>query len=129
MLTAFAILLPCPDLSGGSAAALVVASVCGGNTHSETVLLLSVGAFALATVVCWYFYGSVCSRYLFGRRADGAFLLLYASSVLVGAVVDCSVLASLSDVLLLVLSLLTLPVIIKSSDRIRALSETCGLID
>ena len=128
-LTAFAILLPQSNISAISAAELVTASLSLAFPKSEWLLLLSVSAFALATVVCWYFYGSVCSRYLFGRAADLVFLLLYAIGVLIGAVFDCSVFASLSDILLLALTLLTLPVIIKSSDRIRTLSELSGLIN
>ena len=129
MLTAFAILLPCGEVTGKSAVALVVDSLSRAFPFSDYVLLLSVSAFALATVVCWYFYGSVCSRYLFGAAGERMFLPIYAIGVLIGAVLDCSFFASLSDILLLLLTLLTLPVIIKSSDRIRALSEQYGLMD
>lgn len=128
-LTAFAILLPNPDPSGISAVELVVSSLSLAFSHSDLLLLVSVGAFALATVVCWYFYGSVCSRYLFGRGADVLFLIAYALATLIGAILDCSHFASVSDVFLLLLTLLTLPVIIKSSDRIRTLSELWGLLD
>ena len=128
-LTAFAILLPSGDLSGKSAAELVTSSLAQIFPRSDAILLLSVSAFALATVVCWYFYGTVCMRYLFGSRGGLAFLALYSLAVVLGAIFDCSVFASLSDLLLLVLTLLTAPVLIKSSDRIRYLSEQSGLVN
>lgn len=128
MLTAFAILLPNPELSAIGGAELVTGSLARAFPYADVILLISVTAFALAAVVCWYYYGSVCSRYLFGARTDRLFFVIYFASVLAGALFDCSVFASLSDVLLLVLSLLTAPVIIKSSDRIKALSEQEGII-
>ena len=128
MLTAIAILLPNPELSSISGAELVVSSLSHAFPYADTVLLVSVTAFALAAVVCWYYYGSVCSRYLFGVRADRLFFAIYCVAVLAGALFDCSVFASLSDVLLLLLALLTAPVIIKSTDRIKTLSELEGII-
>lgn len=127
-ITALAILLPNPEVSGMSGAELITSSLSLAFYGADILLALSVTAFALATVVCWYYYGGVCCRYLFGERSMAFFLPAYAVAVLVGALTDCSVLASLSDILLLALMLLTTPVIIKSSDRIRALSECGGLL-
>ncbi len=128
MLTAFAILLPNPELATVSGAELAVESLSLAFPYADTLLLVSVTAFALAAVVCWYYYGSVCYRYLFGVRKRRLFLPIYFIAVTAGALLDCSVFASLSDVLLLLLALLTAPVIIKSSDRIIALSEREGMI-
>ena len=128
MLTAFAILLPCPELAEASGAELAVDSLSLAFPCADAVLLVSVTAFALAAVVCWYYYGSVCYRYLFGDKGRGLFLPIYFLAVFAGALWDSSVFASLSDVLLLLLALLTAPVIIKSSDRIVALSEQGGII-
>ena len=128
-LSAFAILLPyggsIPDIS---ASELVVSSLSRAFPHSELLLCISVTAFALATVVCWCFYGRVAVRYLFGGDKSGFFMPIYLAAVFVGSFIDCSPLAALSDVLLILLSFLCLPVIIKSSDRIRTLSERDGLI-
>lgn len=125
MLTAFAILLPPRRATGG--AELVIDALSFAFPHSDLLFAASVTAFALATVICWYFYGQVSRAYLTGR-GERVFLVLYLFAVLLGAIVDTGVLAALSDIALLILSLVTAPVIIKSSDRIVALSERYGLI-
>ena len=57
------------------------------------------------------------------------FLFVYLASVSIGCLFDCSGFAAVSDIILLALTILTLPVIIKSSDRLRDLSKLSGLID
>ena len=75
----------------------------------------------------WYFYGRVSLGY-FTYRGGAVFLIVYLISVGVGSLFDCSGFAAIADVILLALTLLSAPVIIKSSDRVRALSELDGLI-
>ena len=127
MLTAFAILLSMREPLGADAAALVVDSLASAFRGSGALLTVSVFAFALSTAVCWYFYGRVSLGY-FTRRGGVGFLSLYLISVGVGGLLDCSGFAAIADVILLALTLLSAPVIIKSSDRVRALSELDGLI-
>jgi len=128
MLTAFAILLPSPELSDVGGAELVVSSMSGAFLGADWLLFLSVFSFALATVACWYYYGTVCMRYLFGGAGVKFFLPIYLLFVLLGAFYDCAVFAALSDVLLLFLTVLVAPVLIKSSGRIKRLSEQYGII-
>jgi len=67
-------------------------------------------------------------RYLFGGAGVKFFLPIYLLFVLLGAFYDCAVFAALSDVLLLFLTVLVAPVLIKSSGRIKRLSEQYGII-
>ena len=121
MLTAFAILLPCRDTA--VSAERLLSTLSSAFFGSEAMFCASVFVFALATAVCWYYYATVSARYLFDKEVTRALLPTYAASLLFGGFLDTSLLAAVSDVLLLLLTLLTAPVIIKSSDRIRALSE------
>lgn len=127
MLTAFAILLSVREPLGTNTASLVVEALSAAYSGGGIMLTVSIFAFALATAVCWYFYGRVALGY-FTHRGGVAFLSLYLLFVGLGSLFDCSGFAALADVILLALTLLTAPVIIKSSDRVRALSELDGLI-
>lgn len=127
-LTALAILTSVSHPIGMSGAQLVATALFSAYPGSDIALTASIAAFALATVVCWYFYGRTALAY-FTSHGRGAYLVSYLAAVMLGALVDCSPLAALSDVLLLLLSLITAPIIIKSSDRVRALSELEGLLD
>lgn len=126
-LTALAILTSVREPLGTASARLVVDALSSAMPGGGYLIALSVATFALATAVCWYFYGRVSLGYLTGRGGE-AFLALYLAFVGLGGVFDCSGFAAVADVLLLVLTLLCAPVIIKSSDRIRALSELRGLL-
>ena len=83
--------------------------------------------FAYSTRVCWYYYGSCAFSYLFGRKSilfSAIFLLLSS----VGAVFDSYIFIRITDVLLFLLSLISLFTLMKNSDRIRLLSERSGLL-
>ena len=127
MLTALTILITVRDPIGTDTAFLVVEALSAAYPGGDVLLTVSVFAFALATAVCWYFYGRVALGY-FTHRGGVAFLAVYLLFVGIGSLFDCSAFAATADVILLVLTFLTVPVIIKSSDRIRTLSELDGLI-
>ena len=105
MLTAFAILLSVREPLGADAAGLVVDSLAVAYPGGDAVLTVSVFAFALATAVCWYFYGRVALGY-FTRRGGAAFLVMYLLFVGIGSLFDCSGFAAVADIILLVLTLL-----------------------
>lgn len=48
------------------------------------ILLFSVIAFALSTVLCWYYYGRVCLEYLFGKRGKILFFTVFTVSFALG---------------------------------------------
>ena len=131
MLTGLSILLSVGDLTGfGGGMELVMYSV--GNLFGEggkIVTLLCVFAFAFATVICWYYYGSESWCALFGKRRRLLFLLIFLFSVFLGCFLDSYLLVTVTDVLMALATALTLTALIKNSDRVRALSESGGVID
>ena len=131
MLTSFSILLSVPDLSsftGGME--LIMYSV--GNMFGvvgKYAVLLCVFAFAFATVICWYYYGSESFSQLFGKKRKAVFLPLFLAFAIYGCFADSYKLVSVTDTLMLFATALTLFALIKNSDRIKALSESGGIID
>jgi AGCS family alanine or glycine:cation symporter len=84
----------------------------------EPLLFASITAFALSTVICWYYYGSVSVRSLVGegKKKFVSFLFapLFLFAVTVGMLFDIPWLIPLTDALLLILTLLTLAAIVKN---------------
>ena len=124
-LTALAILTAVPDpWAYDNGMELVLSSVrLGIGGEYAPLLVLSVISFAYSTVICWYYYGSECMRFAFGGRYGGAFTLLFLTFVFVGVFISEWILVLVADVLLLIMTALTVPTLIKSSDRIVELSE------
>lgn len=124
-LTALAILVAVPDPSAyPTGISLVLASV--GRT-SPMLVILCIAAFAFSTVICWYCYGSRCLRFL-GHRAGAPYLVIFLAATLLGTVFTDRVLITVTDHVLLLLTILTLLAIIKNSDRLVRLSENGGLL-
>ena len=130
MLTGLSILISVPDLSsftGGME--LIMYSV--GNVFGRAgkyAVLFSVFSFALATVICWYYYGSESWSHLFDTRCRWMFLPLFMSFVFSGCFIDSLALVYITDILMSLATFLTLSALIKNSDRILALSESGGVI-
>ena len=130
MLTGLSILLSVPDLSlftGGME--LVMYAV--GNVFGvggKWVVLFSVFAFAFATVICWFYYGSESWSALFGKRKRAVFMPLFLLFVILGCYLDSLLLLSVTDALMLVATLVCLIALIKNSDRITYLSEIGGVL-
>ena len=81
-------------------------------------LLISVLAFALSTVICWYYYGSVCREYLFGRRGEFIYFFLFIISLAAGLFMNFTAAEKISNLILTILTLLTATAIIKGTDKI-----------
>ncbi len=129
-LTAFAVLTAVPrpeEFSNGMSLILTAVGSTLGDGF-ELVLLALVALFAYATVVCWYYYGSVAFRYLSHFRREFLFLPLYLVFVPLGAVLDNRLLVYLTDCSMLALATLTVTALIKKSDRVVALSEIGGVL-
>ena len=97
------------------------------------LLLFEVIAFAISTVICWFYYGSVCNEYIFGgtrykNAARRVFPPVFFAVFTVGAMLNVPFLIPLNDALLLLLTLLSSSSVIKNSDRVLSLSEDMGLI-
>ena len=128
-LTGIAILVSTPDLrTAASGMELVMSSVGSAiGAAPAMVVALSVWAFAYSTIVCWYYYGSECISHLIGC-GEGAYRVIYLAFTFLGSLIRESALIGVADVMLLVMTLITLPTLIKNSDRIVHLSESVGFI-
>jgi AGCS family alanine or glycine:cation symporter len=127
-LTGFTVLLGADgELSGGmSLLCKIFASEIGNGANH--VLLFSVIAFAMSTVLCWYYYGKICLGYLFGNRGRALFFIIFILSFSVGLYREFPGLIFIADTLLFFLSVISVLAVIKNSDRVRTLSESVGLI-
>ena len=131
MLTGFSILLSVPDPTAFADGMQLVAYSVGNlfGTGGKYLLLFSVFAFAFATIICWYYYGYEAWCTVFGKRKRAAFLPLFLAFVYLGCFSDTTLLILLTDLLMLLASSLALFALVKSSDRIRELSELGGVIN
>ena len=130
MLTAFAILLAVPNPSEYTSGMKLISDALEstlGNAY-RAPLLFSVFSFAYSTVICWYYYGLECSKFLFGRRAQTPYFILFMLSILFGAVADMLALIKSVDLFLLALTLISLITLLKNSDRVLTLSERENII-
>ena len=125
MLTGFAILTAVPNYSEYTSAMLLItdaiASVFG--YVSAFALVGCVFFFAFSTVICWFYYGSLCFEYLFGKKALRLFSVAFFLFIILGIFSTDRTSVRLADTILVVMSLPTLISVIKNSDRIKALSE------
>lgn len=102
--------------------ALVVdsfSSVLGGWVGAP--LLVLVFLFAYSTVISWYYYGGECAEALFGRRS--VFFPFFFAALVFGGSIGDSFLIYITDLLIFLMSLLTLSAILKERERIKALSQ------
>ena len=130
MLTAFAILLSVDfpeDYSSGMSLVLSAASSVFGSL-AKAPLLFSVFSFAYSTVICWYYYGLECTRFLLGSRGRTPYFILFMASVTLGALSDTAALIKSVDVFLLSLTSISLLTLLKNSDRVVCLSENENII-
>jgi AGCS family alanine or glycine:cation symporter len=79
MLTGFSILLSVPDITIFSGGMELVMYAVGNQfgAPGKYAVLFCVFAFAFATVICWYYYGSESFSQLFGKSKRAVFLPLF----------------------------------------------------
>lgn len=113
-LTALALLCGVPSIPrGGSPAEYVCRAFCGAMGRMYRVPLgFCVGVFALATVICWYYYGTQMWRYLCGTRCRYGFGILFFSSLFFGGIWGGNFLFAVSDVLLFLLTAVCVPTLL-----------------
>ena len=131
MLTGLSILLSVGDLSSFDGGMQLVMYAVGNlfGSGGKIITLACVFAFAFATVICWYYYGSEGWCALFDRRHRLVFLPVFLGFVFLGCYLDSLLLVSATDMLMALATALTLSALIKNSDRVKALSESGGVID
>ncbi len=112
-----------------SAMALVADAFCTSlGTAAIFPLVFCVLAFAYSTVVCWYYYGSECTRYLTGREMRWLYAPAFLTFIFVGALADSFLTLAVTDLVLLLMSLLTLAALVTVSPRLVELTVLGGLL-
>ena len=130
MLTALTILTSPTDYSSytsGMTLVLDAVSMTLGRWAGVGVVFSSI-IFAYATVVCWYYYGSQCATFLFGKLGRLVFLPLYLFAIVITPFIDNRMIVAATDIFILIMTSITLLLIIKKSDRILLLSERGGVV-
>lgn len=128
-LTALAILVNICDLTlFTSPMELVTHALADGNRVKSVLLILSVFFFAFSTVICWFYYGEECYRYLFGRKYSFIYFILFLSFVALGAFVFSPLLVLTVDTVILLMSFIVLSSVLKNSRLILEQTSTEGLL-
>lgn len=127
-LTALSILSVIPDVKKYSSGAELVIDAfrLSLGDFFACVVAFCILLFAFSTVICWFYYGRVCAEYV--RLPIGFYTAAFMLFLIFGAELGEGFVVSLCDFILLFLTLLSGAVIIKSSDRIKRLSELSGLL-
>lgn len=126
-LTGVAVLISGADSLSSDGISIILRTVADIPLGALVVGIL-IFAFAYSTVVCWYYYGCECMRYIFGTERSASYTALFIFSVFIGFAMSESLLISAADLLLFLMSALTLSALIKNSERIVVLSEKYGLL-
>ncbi len=129
-LTALAILTAVPDYTDYHSPMSLVSDAFTSSLGDMAgiVLFLCIFLFAYSTVVCWFYYGSECAKYLFGARSRWVFFLFFIVFVSLGARGEMNITLVITDFALLIMSVITLLTLVRCSDKIRALTEAAGLL-
>lgn len=128
-LTAFATLCSLDSVTDMSGVEIIMEGI--GSSFgmlSEIGVSVCIFLFAFSTVVCWYYYGAFSFRYAF-KGASLIYTPLFILAVFMGCFVLPDSTVTLCDLVLLLLSLISLSALFKSSDRIITLSEQSGLVN
>ena len=122
-LTALVILLSVEDTSAFLTPMSLVTTAFTSSLGemSGYLLLILIFAFAYSTVICWYYYGTECAS-LYFPKFRVCFVPLFIAFVVFSAYIPSYFLLSVTDAVLLFMSVITLSAILKKSDRIAELS-------
>lgn len=83
-------------------------------------LFLSLTAFALSTLLCWYYYGDICRKYLIGEQLKRVYFLIFFVFFLFGILLGAQRLIPTIDFILLLLTILSTATLIKCAKDIHA---------
>ena len=129
MLTAFAILLPGFDSSLHPMEIMLGSIEKSLPACFNYAFLFCIFVFAYSTIICWYCYGAECVGILKGRRGGILYSISFLAALGIGCFADEYTLVVISDILLLLLTVICSFGLIKNSDRIKHLSERGGIIN
>lgn len=122
-LTALALLCSSVSPSGFSTPMAYVFSAFNASLGlaSAPFLVISVFIFGYSTMICWYYYGSRCTKYIFGKKI-GAFTPVFIISGVCGAVFGVGRLLIMTDAVIFLMALITLSAVVKSHKKIYSLT-------
>ena len=127
-LTGFAVLLGTDDLSGSGISIVLRAIGATFGALAAPVFFLLIFLFAYSTIICWYYYASECAFYLTSKKGGALFTSLFAVFVFMGPMFPERLVIYASDLMLFIMSLITLSTLMKNAERICDLSAECGFI-
>lgn len=129
-LTGFVILFACGDaFPTDNGMALVIHAFASYYGDSAAYLIaISVVLFALATVVCWGYYGGEMLSYFSRSRVlSGIYIVLYALTAVCGAVMSEGTVWVLSDITVALMTVINLSAVFFLRKEIREETEAAGL--
>ena len=109
--------LPSEYTSGVSLIMDSVGAALFGN--AEILVLLCILVFAFATVVCWYYYGYECYKFLFKTNSRYVYTVLFLLSIICGYFLKVELLVFASDFVLLPLTVVSCATVIKNSGKVK----------
>ncbi len=129
-LTSLSVLVSVPDPNSYiSPMALVISAFSYNFGYFSVYILIGlIFVFAYSTVICWYYYAEESLIFLGFADYKWRIFPVYIVAVALLPLLGNSYLLFFTDILLLFMSILTMLVLIKSSDRIKYLSECGGVI-
>ena len=120
-LTGFAILLGSDGIFTGTLSEISDIFVFYIGDGAKYLLLFSVTAFAISTVLCWYYYGRTSFAYVTKKRFTPIFSILFILSFGFALYAKTPSLIFINDTILFFLSVITVNAIIKNIHKIRGL--------
>ena len=121
-ITALTVLLAIPEAELSSGELLIAEALSQGlGGFGGIGLFICVLLFALATVICWYYYGSVCYKYLFGKRFGWFYFPLFLIFCGIGALFSSKPIIFITDILLFSLSIIATMTLLKNRQRIKGI--------
>lgn len=83
------------------------------GTAAPFLLLFSIAAFAVSTVLCWYYYGKTSYSYITNKRFSLIFSFLFLTSFGIGLIFAIPNIIFITDTILFLMSVITLYTILK----------------
>lgn len=119
-LTAFSVLCICPNPIGNNGMEIAIKAYSYFGEYGGIFIGTSSTFYALASVVCWSFYGVSAVKYLGGKRnACGLYIIVYSAAGIVGSVFSPSLVWELSDFFIAILAIFNTACVLCLSKKVR----------
>lgn len=70
-----------------------------GDKAGSLIIAVGISLFALSTILSWGLYGTRCTEYLFGSRANKIYQIVFVCIVIIGSTMDLGLAWSIADTL------------------------------